>query len=270
MPTKKRKAGPAVTDIAEVRSELLASLTERESKALVALEQVAERFSLERLSKLKPFERAFFTSQGILALRECLTPFGPMLMNLKGSRLGFRTDEATRKGGEYSVDQVLDCTLEAVMLGARPAGNEFNIIAAGPYLTKEFFARALREFPGLSDLEIVLDVPKQSAGGAIVEAKADFHLAGSPVHLERTIPIRVNAGQGADAILGKARRKFAAQIIEILTGSVRSLPEGEVGEDPPGVIDVTPSGGAAKPEPTTEERAKASMASQAPLPDVGS
>lgn len=49
--------------------------------------------------------------------------------------------------------------------------------------------------------------------------KATWLLHGKPDSLEVCIPVRVNSGMGADAILGKATRKILGRIHARITGS---------------------------------------------------
>ena len=58
--------------------------------------------------------------------------------------------------------------------------------------------------------------------------KASWKLNGTPDVMEAEIPVRINAGMGSDAILGKAERKMRARIYNRITGT--EFPEGEVGD----------------------------------------
>jgi hypothetical protein len=198
-------------------------------------------------------------ASGIEQLKEAMTPqIMGVIMNLRGSSLGFRTDRDWKQPHEqYSLEVVKECAIEAILRGAQLVGNEFNIISERCYLTKEFFVRALREFPGLSDLEIGFGQPKSSPSDpkvAYVAAFATWNMRqadGSmkPFRLEKMaklgpdgktvvedwrIPVRVNADgkggmQGPDAILGKAERKMRAAIYNLITGSAIS----ELDDDEP-------------------------------------
>ena len=140
------------------------------------------------------------------------------ILPLQNSSLGFRTDRPTG----YQPDVVKDCFIEATLRGLSPIGNEFNIISGRCYVTKEGFSRLLRELPEFCDLKLFFGVPKTSTGGAIVEARATWKYRGHQDEITREIPVRVNNGMGADAILGKTERKLKAAIYQQITGSVVS------------------------------------------------
>ena len=145
---------------------------------------------------------------------------------LNGTALGFLTDSRDKP---YPDNVIRDCVIEAMLRGAQPIGNEFNIIAGRCYLTKAYFERQLRSFPGLTELRLTEGVPQaaQQHGGALVPYRATWKLNGQPDSLvcaelpegDTRIAVRVNSGMGVDAILGKAKRKILARIFARVTGS---------------------------------------------------
>lgn len=196
------------------------------------------------------FGRAFRMAAAIRALHNAITEdMMKDIMHLQGTGLGFLTDKddpAKNNPPGYPAADVKVVAIEAALLGAYWVGNEFNIISCRPYLTKNFFTRKLREFPGLTHLELSPGVPVLVGDkGALVPYVATWKYNGQPMKIERLltkiddktdlderIPIRVNSGMGADAILGKAERKIKAQIYNLLTGS--DLTDGDVDEALPG------------------------------------
>ena len=194
------------------------------------------------------FGRAFRMAAAINALHRAITPeMLKDIMHLQGTGLGFLTDKDSGTG--YDEKTVKLVAIEAALMGAHWVGNEFNIISARPYLTKNFFTRKLREFPGLTDLKLSPGVPVLMGDkGALVPYVATWKLNGVEMRIERLVTklddkreldericVKVNSGMGADAILGKAERKIKAAIYARLTGS--DLTDGEVDD----------SAGAAKP-----------------------
>lgn len=180
------------------------------------------------------FSRALATVQALNDLRRAITPdIMTHIMTMQNTRIGFKTDN---KGG-YDVGTVKECLIEAILHGAQPTGNEFNIIASNAYLTLEFFRRKLREWPGLTDLVIELGVPIISDKGAVVECAASWKINGNfdSVQFRKTektataeatdtrVCVKVNAGMSFDAVLGKAERKLRARVYQRLTGSDRTL-----------------------------------------------
>lgn len=189
------------------------------------------------------FGRAFRMAAAIRALHHAISDdMMKDIMHLQGTGLGFLTDKDTVKEGKpgYPVEDVKLVAIEAALMGAYWVGNEFNIISGRPYLTKNFFTRKLREFPGLTDLKLSPGVPVLIGDkGALVPYVATWKLNGEGMRIERLLTklddkreldericVKVNSGMGADAILGKAERKIKAAIYARLTGS--DLTDGEV------------------------------------------
>lgn len=179
---------------------------------------------------------AFRMAAGVGALKRLITDeMMSSIMELQGTPLGFKTDKDS--SGGYQLPVVKDCLIEALLRGARPIGNEFNIISGRAYLTKEYFTRQLAELPGLNNLVIEFGVPSIAGDkGALVPVKATWVYRGRRdslvCDLERDesgkivsdsrIPIRVNNGMGTDAILGKADRKIRARVMSRITNTTWS------------------------------------------------
>lgn len=182
------------------------------------------------------FQKTIRTSIAIKALREALTEdVMKVVMELQNTSLGFRTDrdpnqlDADGKPKKpYDVAVVKDCLIEGALKGARWTGNEINIIAGRCYLTKEYFERMVRDFPGVTGVDPKPGVPQEvGEKGALVPYTITWKLNGKPMKLERLrindaedyrFAIRKNAGMGTDAILGKARKRAFAAVFSILTG----------------------------------------------------
>ncbi len=194
---------------------------------IAELEAVVAECNLQVISADGQFEQTFKMAAGMKKIGEMITAdMMTDIMALQNTSLGFRTD----KEGGYDVATVKACLIEATLRGVHSVGNEFNIISKRPYITKEGFARLVREYPGLTDLRLSPGVPHMKNGGAIVVYKASWKLDGTTQSLERELPVRVNKGMGSDAIIGKATRKMLAAIYGQLTGSEHAVPEGEVGD----------------------------------------
>lgn len=145
------------------------------------------------------------------------------VMPLQNSVLGFRTD----KPDGYNRAAIKDCLTIAMMRGLRIVGNEFNIIGGNVYVTKEGYERLLLELEGFSNFRIQLAVPQTHGEGALIAGHAEWLYFGRPDAMvwEKTeagdyrIAVRVNKGQGVDAILGKAKSKALRQVYARITGS---------------------------------------------------
>lgn len=222
------------TDLAAIHG-LGSALIQASSK----IEEIVARCRPEHITALPPTLQTLVLAKGMHDLRQAMTKevVDKLFMPLQGTKLGFRTDKD--KDGGYPWEIVRDCVIEAMLRGFRPIGNELNIIGGNFYATQEAFDRKVTEFPGLTNLELRPGVPVLKDGGALVPYEASWLLDGKPdciscnvtktpegEILDRRIPVRVNSGQGADAILGKAKRKVLARIYERISG-VR-IPEGDV------------------------------------------
>jgi len=219
---------------------------------LATIESIVEQCGMSAVASEGHFGRAFKLAAGIRMLSQAITKeMMADIMALQGSGLGFRTDK-DKEGGYKDEGTVKLCFIEAMLLGAYPVGNEFNIIADRPYLTKEFYTRKLMEFPGLTNLTPLPAVPVMAGDkGALVSFVVTCKIHGQARRFERLPPrkledgtltederiaVRVNAGMGTDAIIGKATRKMYKWVYEQLTGF--KTQDGEVGEN---TIDAAPA-----------------------------
>ena len=212
--------------------------------------------AMELFKSAGGFESELAVAQAVSDLRVALTPeLMQPIMALMNTDLGFRTDRDPKvtpkdKDGNamvpYSVEIVRECFIESKLRGFHTVGNEWNIIAGRFYACRNGLKRKCEQWPGVTDLRINPGLPRASGDkGAVVPVKASWRKDGLADGVEAEIPVRVNFGMGADAILGKAERKIYKRIHDRLSGI--STPEGEVGED----IEVQPA--AAKPSPRFAE-----------------
>jgi hypothetical protein len=226
-----------------------------------ALQRLLDDFGPAALAKVDEMARAFKIAEGVKQVRALVRSVADKITPLQGSALGFRTDK-DRDGG-YPADVVAECATEALLRGLRLTGNEWNIIGGRCYVAQAGCARLLAELPGLTDLEHAPGVPALKDGGALVEYTLRWKLDGRPMSLTRVIPVRVNSGQGVDAIVGKAKRKILAAAYERVTGS--ALSDGDT-EDPP-LLPPAASKPAQLAERMRANAAPASKAEPAPADD---
>lgn len=243
-------------------------------KATDEIEQALRECSSDAIRELPQMKQAIKLAGGVRAMRLALSDkvVEELFMPLQGTPLGFRTDKDTERG--YPVGAVKECVIEALIRGFQVVGNEFNIIAGRAYFTKEGFERKVRQFPGLTNLDLRPGVPTQKEGGALVPYRATWLLQGKPMELVRDlvkndrgelvgderIPIRVNGGMGADAILGKAKRKILAQIFELISGT--TIPDGDVIDVVGEVVGTPPRSAAAEATEDLIEKHKAKVAAK--------
>ncbi len=261
-------------------------------KVSESIEVAIRECGISSIAKLPKFLQAIRMAQGIAALRQALTdPFVQQaLMPLQGTALGFLTDQDS-KGG-YGLAVVRDCAIEAMLRGFNVVGNEFNIIAGRFYGTRAGFERLVAEFPGMRNLVLQPGVPViNNDRGGLVPFTASWTLQGVDMRIDcqqtpqgdYRIPVKVNSGMGADAVIGKATRKMLYRIYQRLNGSSYGLSDGEVGDQEPilttgepapsPVPEGTPEGkrvkiGKGKPAPAAEAKAEPKPAEQKPANDV--
>jgi hypothetical protein len=221
------------------------------------------------------FESELAVAQAMNDLRMALTDeMMKPIMGLMNTDLGFRTDRDPKltpkdKDGNpmtaYSLEVVRECFIESKLRGFHAIGNEWSIIAGRFYGGKNGFKRKVREFPGVTDFKDNYEVPRYSPDGkgAIVKCRATWHKDGIAQSIEREIPVRVNAGMGSDAILGKAMRKLLASVHDRLTGVI--TPEGEANEE----VEVLPAATKASPRFAEAKPANAETPAEAVLQPAG-
>lgn len=231
-----------------------AMTTEALDKVNQAIEKTLTECSVEAVANLPAMKKAIALANGVTAMRNALTDqvMTQVFMPLQGSKMGFRTDQ-DREGG-YPIEIVRECIIEAMMRGFMPVQNEFNIIGGNFYATKEGFMRKCPQVDGVTDIVHQPGVPHMNDSGAVVPYVLLWNYKGKPMKIERLfrqkknekgevietfderIAVRVNKGQGPDAVLGKAKRKILAQMYDLLTGS--TLSDG----DPPDLDAITTTG----------------------------
>jgi hypothetical protein len=218
-------------------------------RAARGIEDIVSESGVAALSNMAPLQQTIMLAKGINGMREVLTDgvVKEYFMPLQGSPLGFVTDKD--KDGGYSLEVVREVVIEALLRGFRPVGNELNIIAGRFYGAKAGFERIVYEYPGLRGFDYVLGVPRiVGEKGALLEATATWELHGQKQQLacleknedgiDTRIAVKVNAGMGPDAILGKATRKLFARVYRKLTGCSRDI----VDMDPSDYVDASASG----------------------------
>jgi hypothetical protein len=203
---------------------------------------------------------ALATARAYQGIRELLTD--AMLADVKAlanSQLGYKTDHDPKKPGKdgriptpYGDEVIRDCFITATLRGARCVGNEFNVLGGNTYLTKEFYERQCREFPGVTAFDPRIGSPEYSqdhkTARCVCVARwklngyADsitFHIVrddAGKVATDERISVRVNAGQSDDQVIGKAMKKLCQRVLTRLQGLPADLAP-EDGDEPDGIED---------------------------------
>lgn len=188
------------------------------------IQAIADRASPQELADKSALAQAIYLADAFRNLRIAVTDeMMQSIMSLQGSALGFRTDKD--KTGGYPLEIVRDCFIEATLCGARPIGNEWNIIAGRRYLTKEFYERSFPLLPGITNVDVVPGVPTIHNGKTVVRMAVRWKHNGVQQELRdqegkpgRTFVIRANDGMMDDAIIGKAKRKALKAAYEMVLG----------------------------------------------------
>lgn len=203
----------------------MANLPTVSQKTITALDEAASAGQLTTSTAGGQFARALAAANAVSTLRDLLTKdVMANVMQLLNTTLGFITD---RRDAPYSVDVVRDCLIEAVLNGVSLTGNEFNIISGRCYITKNGMRHKLSNIEGLS-YTVTPGIPKLAEKGAVIVMSIDWTYQGQTNHKDLAIPVRVNAGMGTDAIIGKATRKSYAWLYDAITGT--SVNEGDVSD----------------------------------------
>jgi hypothetical protein len=210
-----------------------------------AIESALEHYGIRSISALGKVQQMIRMAEGIRALRAAITNefVVSTIVPLYGTPLGFLADRPNDKQPQpYSIEVIKDCVIEGLIRGFNVVGNEMNIIGGRFYGTKNGFERQVSEYPGLTDLVMQPGVPafgQQDTQNARVPFTASWRLQGKAMKLEchaskdgpdNRIPVRVNAGMGLDAVIGKAYRKMYYRIYGMLHGSTFGLLDGDVSE----------------------------------------
>ncbi len=239
----------------------MANETTAIQRATSEIETVLQSCNAMALREMPALTQAVTLATGVTQLRKVLSDdlVKAVFMPLQGSPLGFVTDKD--KEGGYGIAVVRDCMIEAMIHGLRPVGNEINIIAGRCYAAKNGYARLVSTWPGLTDLALTPGVPQMVGDkGALLAFRAAWRLNGVQMELVRDltkradgtpsdtrIAVRVNSGMGADAVIGKATRKFLKQIYDLLSGSKLTIQDGEA-IDTVGEVQSEPAPAPAPPE----------------------
>lgn len=228
---------------------------------IAALDKAAENGILA-MGVTNQFKKMFCLGSCMADLRNLLTPeVMKPIMQLQNSPIGFLTDQQERG---YTVEIVRNAIIEAALNGVSVCGNEFNIIAKRFYMTKNGLRHKLRDISGLY-MSVTPGIPKMiSEKGAVVTMHIEWTYRGEKHEKDITFAIRVNAGMGADAIIGKATRKSYAWLYEEVTGN--SVAEGDVTDDVPIITATEVSPLEQEPAPAPAAQPAAAPATPATAP----
>ena len=193
----------------------------KQEQDLQRREQKLQEVRHELANAQGELDKAVKQARAVKIVRELITDEMMTDMEyLQGDSMGFKTDK------KYDRKALREVISQALLSGYRLVGNEFNIIGGNFYAAQNGLFRVVNDWPGLTDLELIPGVPHIQNGSALVPYRANWRLSGRQYSIDckqsedgdTRIPVKVNAGQGPDAVLGKAKRKMLARIQERLSG----------------------------------------------------
>lgn len=236
---------------------------------LMTLEQAAKEIDLvvakcEPLAMMKSesFSAALAIAESVSTLRQIFRSHPEIkktIQSMQDSKLGFLTDRspaalarAERDGKKlrpYTYEEVAETVIEGLLKGYRITNNEMNIISGNFYPAKNGKYRKIIEYPGITDFQYATTPPQYEPDGRYAKVqgfaswkkdgvRASMGFADDAKGLKDTqiFKVRVNAGMGEDAVIGKAQSKLFARVLERVTGII--LQESTDVEDGGGVIDI--------------------------------
>lgn len=198
---------------------------------LKKLDESAERYARELAAPIESrILRMVITSRALNDIRSQLTDsiMQEYVVPLMCSPLGFMCDRGPgcKNPNPYTVGELREAVLQALLQDFRLTENEFNVIAGKFYGAQAGYRRKVREIPGLTNLEEIAGTPVVEAGATKVRMAIRCKIDGKPWELKdqegkpgRVFVIRVNEGMGADAVIGKAKRKALKAAYEEITGT---------------------------------------------------
>jgi len=188
-------------------------------------------------------ERALLMAEGIRALREQLSEdlMTRHVMPLMNDQNGFRCDRPSKSNpNSYTVPEVRNCVVTALIQGLYLIGNEFNIIAGQCFVTQNGWRRKFEELPGISDITIAPGQPVNRDGQWSVRVKLSWLMDGKNDQLIGTddkpgqaFTVECHGAAKSSQLIGKAIGDAYQAAYRKATGSkltLAALPGGDVDE----------------------------------------
>jgi len=187
----------------------------------MAILDKAEHVQAE-LTKAEGMSRAVAMACGLVELQEAMSDdVVSVLMSLQGNPMGFRSDKI------YPPEVVKACAISALLSGAYLVDDEWQIIAGQCYLGQKYFLRKIREYPGVTDVEITIDLPEALTPTLLVcGGYARCRKGGKRVEVfarksdkfgDSRIAVTAHKGD-IDQAQGKAKKRLAQRLYERIAG----------------------------------------------------
>jgi hypothetical protein len=228
----------------ETNKEVITSITSITSIS----DQIDGQVALVLADKSVGIAKALVIAKAMQIINQCLTPeIMEPIMQLQGSKLGFKTDKDLMKDGNgnyikgpgYALDVVKNCFTEMSLIGLQPVFNQWNIIGGNSYVTKEGADILLKNIPYLQEFLIIHDEVIQSPDkkNASVKSTIKWTIEGEEHTQEISHPVKSDPYTSLDSLIGKADRKTKIWLFNKIKGTTISDGDAEDAK----IIDVTPS-----------------------------
>jgi len=167
--------------------------------------------------------KAMVAAGAMNQLRGLILTCMPDIMQLVGSPLGISCEQ----NAQWPDKVVGDVVLQGVLQGARIVGGEIHIASGRCYLTKAYWERRFKEFPGITAVQPpAMGLPRYQVlcerNYATVQTKLVYRFDGKLQTLDRTgdaaITVVVNKGMGLDAIYGKVKKRLYQTAYAVVSG----------------------------------------------------
>jgi hypothetical protein len=197
-------------------------------------------------SGVQTIENSLKIASALSLMREKLTPeLMKPIMDLQGSRLGFKTDLdfvkrqingkwERVKGDGYPMETVRECFLEMALIGLLPMDNQWNIIGGNAYPAQNGAIYLLKtRCPEMKEYNVSFPEVNQSDNKttANVVAKIEWTLINGQNKKEVVnFPVKSDAYTTFDALIGKAQRKAYMWLYNKIKGT--NISDGDVVDVP--------------------------------------
>lgn len=199
----------------------------------VALQQAVSRWQTE-LTKVSPMDYIVYDAvygkmnqELLAAIDDNLLTLAMSLMDVDG---GFVTDQnpaTNRDAKPYPPAKIRELWVYCAVRGIRMTGNEIAVINGRAHICKNYYLRALRETPGLTEHAIYCGPPKMQGDNAEVLVRVTYVINGQAKRFETVVSVAVRKGGSTDNLHGKATRKALASLIPQLREGFRLAEDSE-------------------------------------------
>ena len=216
-------------------------LTKNEENQQLVFKELGSKITAVLSADIGNIENSLVVANAIGYMQQALTPaiMSP-IMNLQGSKLGFKTDRDLvknnstgkyEKGPGYPLEVVKNAFIEMSLIGLLPTGNMWNIIGGNSYPTREGATFLLKKTKGLKQVISFLEVNQsQDKKTASVKAKIKWEFNGESKEEIVDFPVKSDAYTTFDALIGKTERKAKMWLYNQVSGL--NLSDGDADEIP--------------------------------------